>query len=101
MKPIQLVILKSKIVRKPYSGEVVGVRIQAAYPNNDRTIVDSELRTTSFSKKYIITQSSDCSETDIKEVFKKFVRTLKEYYGFTHYRCPVSKDNPEPEIIKL
>lgn len=101
MKPIQLVILKSKIVRKPYSGEVVGVRIQAAYPNNDRTISGSELRTTSFSKKYIVTQSSDCSESDVKEVFKRFIKTLKEYYGFTHYRLPVSKDNPEPETVKL
>lgn len=110
MGTIQLVILKTKIVRKPYSGEITGMRIQATYPNKEARVIAgggttfyaTQQQTTSFNKKYLVTESSDClNDFELVKTFKKFAQTLKDFYGFTHWQMAATKKNPNPEIVKL
>lgn len=110
MKPMQLVILKEKTVRKPYSGEVVGVRIQAAYPNKEANVILStgsgfyttNMKTTSFAKKFLVDETGDCTnDAELKSAFSRFCKTLKDFYGFTHCQMRATKADPNPEIVEL
>lgn len=110
MKPIQLVILKQKIVRKPYSGEIVGVRIQAAHPNKEANVIlasgnsfyATKTKTTSFAKKYLVAETMDCTtDSELESAFKRLCNTLKGFYGFTHCQMCATKADPNPEIVEL
>ena len=92
------VVLKLKEVRRPISDDTIGYRIQAAIPNQaarkmkprkdkktgDVHFVATGETTTSFSKQYLIAESSDMTNELNEQVFQRLRDNLR-WMGYSHF----------------
>lgn len=91
------VVLKLKEVRRPISGDVIALRIQAAVPNDaarkmlprrdgatgDVSFIATNETTTSFSKKFLVAESSDMV-SPCEKVFAQLREHLL-WLGYSHF----------------
>lgn len=76
------VIFKIREVRRPISQEVIGYRVLVGVPNMDGHEPFSTLPAPSFAKKYLIYESSDFGETEVRVQLKRVLAHLMKA-GYT------------------
>lgn len=97
------VTLRIKQVRRPVSDELIGYRLQAAFPNSAARKMKpikqkgqvvgfsaTKQETTSFRGEYLITESSDMTAVGEKD-YEKFRAILRDM-GFTHFNLAGSEE---------
>lgn len=98
------VILKLKEVKRPISGDSISLRIQAAVPNEaarkmlprkdgvsgDVSFIALKEMTTSFSKEYLIAESSDMA-SPCEKVFA-LLREHLRWLGYSHFEWVDDKE---------
>jgi hypothetical protein len=73
-------LIKIREVKHPISEQSIGFRIQAAHPNNAARNFKGEA-IPSFTKKYLIAESSDFSViTDVE--YNRFADNLRNLHGY-------------------
>lgn len=77
-------MLRLKEIKRPISEETIGFRIEAAVPNCAAKAFGKP--TPSFGKKYLITQTSDVSESELADRFESMLEKIQKdlkWCGYT------------------
>jgi hypothetical protein len=101
-------LIQFKTTRRPVSGDIIGVRLQAAVPNlkarkmfgrDDGSFVITKKEIPSFRKPYLIAESMDYGDrADISEAEVERFKHRLMWEGFTEFEMLGKKDD-EPSML--